>query len=289
MIPSTQRRKRTAAGWARALILGLLPPLLVLFIWHRASLTSRATIPPIGDVLTVLSHPFQDPPRLDSYSLAHSAMISLIRVLCGFGLAALTAVPLGLLVGRVRVVREIVAPTVELVRPICPIAWLPVLIIAFGLSSVGSLLYGDLAWRHDLLDHIGLAMVAITWYGAFFPIFVSTVHGVTHVKTLFLEVAATNGATKAQTFRHVVLPAAMPAIVAGLRIGMGTAWMVIVAAEFFPGTKSGVGYMITTSHEVSEYQYAFASIAVIGALGILINAVLGRIERRVGRWQARER
>ena len=60
-----------------------------------------------------------------------------------------------------------------------------------------------------------------------------------------------------------MLPAALPAIVAGLRIGMGTAWMVIVAAEFFPGTKSGVGYMITTSHEVSEYRYAFASIAVL--------------------------
>ena len=66
-------------------------------------------------------------------------------------------------------------------------------------------------------------------------------------------------------------------------------WMVIVAAEFFPGTKSGVGYMITTAQEVSEYQYAFASIVVIGLMGILINALLGRIERRVGRWQARER
>jgi NitT/TauT family transport system permease protein len=210
-------------------------------------------------------------------------------VLFGFGLAALTAIPLGILVGRVRVVREIFSPTIELIRPICPVAWLPVLIILFGLSSVGTLVYGDQAWRHDLLGHLGLAMIAITWYGAFFPIFVNTVHGVTNVKVLFIEVAKTNGANRAEIFRSVILPASLPAIVAGLRIGMGTAWMVIVAAEFFPGTKSGVGYMITTAHEVSEYQYAFASIVVIGLMGILINAVLGRIERRVGRWQARER
>ena len=84
-------------------------------------------------------------------------------------------------------------------------------------------------------------------------------------------------------------PAATDGIAAGLRIGMGTAWMVIVAAEFFPGTRAGVGYMITSSHEVTEYRYCFACILVIGALGLLINAGLARFERRVGRWQARER
>ena len=280
---------KTKGRLARAVVLGVLPPLFVLLIWHQASLGSRGTIPRIHEVIDVLAHPFSDPPLLDSYSLAHSALISLLRVLCGFGMAALTAIPLGILVGRVRVVREIFSPTIELIRPICPVAWLPVLIITFGLSSVGSLFYGDEAWRHDLLGQLGIAMIAITWYGAFFPIFVNTVHGVTQVKSLFVEVAKTNGATDRQVFRYVILPASMPAIVAGLRIGMGTAWMVIVAAEFFPGTKSGVGYMITTAQEVSEYQYAFASIVVIGAMGILINAILGRVERHVGRWQARER
>jgi len=283
------REKRTTGRLIRAVVLGALPPLVVLLLWHQASLTSRGTIPKVGEVIEVLASPFEEPARLDSYSLAHSALISLLRVLTGFGLAALTAVPLGILTGRARVFREIFSPTIELVRPICPVAWLPVLIILFGLSSLGTWIYGDQAWRHDLLGHLGIAMIAITWYGAFFPIFLNTVHGVTQVKTLFVEVAETNGADRAQVFRHVVLPAAMPAIVAGLRIGMGTSWMVIVAAEFFPGTKSGVGYMITTAHEVSEYQYAFASIAVIGVMGITINAILGRIERHVGRWQARER
>lgn len=276
-------------GRFRALVLGVLPPLLILLAWHLAARSSRATIPQIREVVDVLVHPLQDPPGLDSYSLAHSAFISLLRVLCGFTLAVLTAVPLAILVGRIRVFREIFTPTIELIRPVCPVAWLPVLIILFGLSSLGTLIYGEEGWRHDILNHLGLAMVAVTWYGAFFPIFVNTVHGVTNVKQLYVEVALTNGATRTQIFCHVVLPAALPAIVAGLRIGMGTAWMVIVAAEFFPGTKSGVGYMITTSHEVAEPQYGFAAIVVIGFMGIVINALLGIVERRVGRWKARER
>jgi len=270
----------------RAIALGAIPPLVVLAAWHWSS---GVVIPGVGEVVDVLAHPTREPPDLDSYSLGHSAMISLVRVLCGFGLAALTAVPLGILVGRVRIVREIFAPTIEMARPICPVAWLPVLIVVFGFTSVGSVLYGDEAWRHDVLGQLGLAMVAVTWWGAFFPIFVNTVHGVTQVKRLFVEVAVTNGAGPRQVFRHVVLPASMPAIVAGLRIGMGTSWMVIVAAEFFPGTKSGLGYMITTAHEVTEYQYAFASIVVIGALGLAINAFLAKLEGIVGRWQVRER
>ncbi len=273
----------------RALVLGVLPPIAILLVWHHAAQSSQATIPGIMAVVDVLAHPFRDPPGLDSYSLAHSAFISFFRVVCGFTLATITAVPLAVLVGRIRFFRELLTPTIELIRPVCPVAWLPVLIILFGLSSVGTVVYGDQAWRHDIVNHLGLAMIAVTWYGAFFPIFVNTVHGVSHVKQLYVEVAKTNGATRTQIFRHVILPGALPAIVAGLRIGMGTAWMVIVAAEFFPGTKSGVGYMITTSHEVAEPRYGFAAIVVIGVLGITINALLGVVEGRVGRWQARER
>jgi NitT/TauT family transport system permease protein len=151
------------------------------------------------------------------------------------------------------------------------------------------MLYGDRAWKHDLLDQLGVAMVAVIWWGAFFPIFVNTVHGVRNVKALYLEVGRICGASRLQTFRRIVLPAALPAIVAGLRIGMGTAWMVIVAAEFFPGTRSGLAYMITTADEVGKHRYTFACILVIGLLGILINSALRRLEDRVGRWKAKER
>jgi NitT/TauT family transport system permease protein len=278
--------KRTFRGVARAVLLGSVPPLLLLLLWSSSS--DSTVIPTIGEVVNVLSRPLEEP-RLDSLSLGYSTLVSLLRVLLGFGLGALTAIPLGVLVGRVRVVRETFSPIIEMARPICPVAWLPLLIIIFGSTSVGTIAYGEEAWQHDLLDQLGLAMVAVIWWGAFFPIFVNTVHGVKHVKTLFLEVGKTCGASRAQSFLRIVLPAAMPAIVAGLRIGMGTAWMVIVAAEFFPGTRSGLAYMITTADEVGKHQYTFACIFVIGLLGILINSILRRVEDRVGRWQSRER
>lgn len=278
---------RSVGGAGRAILLGSLPPLLVLVVWH-VSASRSSVIPTVGEVAGVLAHPFAEP-RIDSLSLGYSALVSLLRVTIGFSLAALTAIPLGIGVGRVRPVRELFSPVIEMARPICPVAWLPLLIVLFGSASVGSLAFGDRAWRHDLLDQLGLAMVAVIWWGAFFPIFINTAHAVAHVKELHLEVAATCGASRFQAFRHVVLPAALPAVVAGLRIGMGTAWMVIVAAEFFPGTRAGLAYMITNAFETGKHEYTFASILVIGLIGILINACLRRLERRVGHWQARER
>jgi len=81
----------------------------------------------------------------------------------------------------------------------------------------------------------------------------------------------------------------LPSIMTGLRVGMGIAWMVIIAAEIFPGTRAGLGYMIMTSHQVAEYQYAFACIIVIGFLGLVINFILQKISDYVGRWQQKER
>jgi len=273
-------------GVARAVTIGSLLPLLLLFWWYVS--TDTTSVPPLADTLRVLAHPFEEP-GIDSVSLGYSALISFLRVLIGFFLAAVTAIPLGILVARIRTVREMISPLVEMARPICPVALIPIFIAIFGSLSVGSLIYGEEAWRHDLIERLRGAMIVVIWWGAFFPIFLNTVHGVSHVKKLYLEVAKTCGAGASQLFTHVVLPASLPAIVAGLRIGMGTAWMVIVAAEFYPGTRAGLSYMITTADDVMKPEYTFASIIVIGLFGILINTMLRRIENHVGRWQAKER
>lgn len=281
----------TRSGWkrvVRALLLGSLLPLLVLGFWHLASLRENTLVPTIGEVFAVLAHPFEEP-RLDSLSLAHGVAVSVLRVIVGFLAAFVVAVPLGFAVGRSRICREILSPTIEMIRPVCPVAWLPILILIFGDASAATLLYGEEAWRHGLLAQIPWAMVVVIWLGAFFPIFVNTVHGVVNVKSLFVEIALTNGASRYQVFRHVILPAAMPAIMTGVRIGMGIAWMVIVAAEFYPGTRAGLAYMITTADEVGKFQYVFACILVIGVLGLFTNLLLRRASERVGRWKARER
>ncbi len=284
-VPGTRSRWKRVV---RALLLGSLLPLLVLGFWHLASLRENTLVPTIGEVFAVLAHPFEEP-RLDSLSLAHGVAVSVLRVVVGFLTAFVVAVPLGFAVGRSRICREILSPTIEMIRPVCPVAWLPILILIFGDASAATLLYGDEAWRHGLLAQIPWAMVVVIWLGAFFPIFVNTVHGVVNVKSLFVEVALTNGASRYQVFRHIILPAAMPAIMTGVRIGMGIAWMVIVAAEFYPGTRAGLAYMITTADEVGKFQYVFACILVIGVLGLFTNLLLRRASERVGRWKARER
>jgi NitT/TauT family transport system permease protein len=287
--PSRRHRKPLLDRIGIRVLLGAILPGAILGLWALASAGRGGLLPTPGEVADVLVHPFRDPPNLDSRPLIHSAGISLIRVLLGFSAAALTAVPLGLLAGSSKGFLRVLSPLVELFRPICPIAWMPLAILFFGFSSIGSAIWGETAWRHDLLSQLQLAMIFIIWWGGFFPIFLNTVAGVGAVRDLHLEAARMLGAGRLHIFTKVVLPASLPSILTGLRIGMGLAWMVIIAAEIFPGTRSGLGYMILTAHQVAQYEYAFASILVIGAIGLAINAGMLFASNRIGRWESLER
>jgi NitT/TauT family transport system permease protein len=269
-------------------LLGAIVPVVILVVWHVASVGS-VVVPSIGAVLEVLAHPLRDPPALDSTSLANGAAISVLRVVCGFGLAAVTAIPIGLWVGRSRTAMDMLSPTMAAAMVISPIAWIPVAIIAFGLSSPATALYGDEHWRFGLLDQLRFAIVAVIWLGAFFPIALNAAGGAKRVREAHIEAARVFGATRRQVLAKVVLPGAAPSIVTGLRVGGGIAWRVIIAAEIFPGTRGGLGYMIATAHEQASYEYAFASIIVIGAIGLALDGLLLLAEHRVGRWQPKER
>lgn len=269
-------------------LLGAIVPVVILVVWHIASVGS-VVVPSIGAVLEVLAHPLRDPPALDSTSFANGAAISVLRVVCGFGLAVVTAIPIGLWVGRSRAAMDMLSPTMSAAMVISPIAWIPVAIIAFGLSSPATALYGDEHWRHGLLDQLRFAIVAVIWLGAFFPIALNAAGGAKRVREAHIEAARVLGATRGQVLAKVILPSAAPSIVTGLRVGGGIAWRVIIAAEIFPGTRGGLGYMIATAHEQASYEYAFASIIVIGAIGLVLDGLLRLAEHRVGRWQPKER
>jgi len=131
--------------------------------------------------------------------------------------------------------------------------------------------------------------VAVIWLGAFFPIALNAAGGAKRVREAHIEAARVLGATRGQVLAKVILPGAAPSIVTGLRVGGGIAWRVIIAAEIFPGTRGGLGYMIATAHEQASYEYAFASIIVIGAIGLVLDGLLRLAEHRVGRWQPKER
>jgi len=272
----------------RKTLLGMLVPAALLGVWWAMSQGS-AVIPSVGSVVDVLVNPSRPPAHLDTTSLASGAYISILRVLLGFGLAAVTGTAAGLCIGLSRTGREILAPSMSVAMAISPIAWLPVAIIIFGLSTPASVMFGDGAWQYNTLDQLSFAVVAVIWYGAFFPIALNSASGVRSVRRAHVEAVHVLGATRVQTLTNVILPAAMPAILTGLRVGAGIAWRVIVAAEIFPGTRSGLGYMISASHEIAEYQYAFAAIIVIGAIGLVLDGGFRLLAWRFGHWQPKER
>lgn len=267
---------------------GAIVPAVLLLAWHFAS-ASSVVVPSVGAVVDVLAHPFREPLNLDATSLASGAAASVLRVLCGFALAVATAVPVGLLMGRCRWAMSLFSPTLAAAMVISPVAWMPVAIITFGLASPATALYGDEAWRHGVLDQLRFAILAVVWFGGFIPIVVNTAAGARSVRESYVESARVLGASRGQLLRKVVLPGAAPTIMTGLRLGGGIAWRVIIVAEIFPGTRGGLGYMITTAHEQASYEYAFASILVICAIGLVLDGSLRLAEAYVSRWQPKER
>ena len=174
---------------------------------------------------------------------------SFCRVALGFFLATAFAVPLGILIGWSRRFREVINPIIELVRPIPPLAWIPISILWLG---------------------IGMKSAAfIIFIGAFFPILLNTISGVLSINIKLIEVSYTLGARQRDILLKVLTPSAIPSIFTGFRIGLGIAWMTLVAAEF-TGVKSGygLGYMIMTARDVQRPDLIIAGMLVIGLIGL---------------------
>jgi ABC-type nitrate/sulfonate/bicarbonate transport system permease component len=190
---------------------------------------------------------------------------SLYRVALGYAIAALLAIPLGLLMGWSPGLLKIVRPLFEVVRPIPPLAWIPIAILWFG---------------------IGIKSAAfIIFLGAFFPILLNTISGVLSIHPILIEAARTLHAKEKDIFLKVLLPGAVPSIFVGMRIGVGIGWMTLVAAEF-TGVKEGygLGYMIMTARDIQRPDEILAGMLVIGVIGLLIDIGLRAIESRMIRW-----
>jgi len=243
-------------------------PLLLILIWQ--GLSSIQVIPsyklpsPIEIVLG-----FKDlltigvPPG----NLLHNHMLySLYRVALGYAIAALLAIPLGLLMGWSPGFLRITRPVFEVVRPIPPLAWIPIAILWFG---------------------IGIKSAAfIIFLGAFFPILLNTISGVLTIPPILIEAARTLHAKEKDIFLKVLLPGAVPSIFVGMRIGIGIGWMTLVAAEF-TGVKEGygLGYMIMTARDIQRPDEILAGMLVIGVIGLLIDIGLRATESRTIKWQ----
>jgi NitT/TauT family transport system permease protein len=189
------------------------------------------------------------------------------RVLKGFGMAALVAIPLGLMIGWSRLAARLVDPTVQLLRPVPITAWLPFAIAVFGIYDASALFL------------IGL--------GAFYPIVVNTTHGVRDTNLLLLRAARMLGAGNFTVLAKVVFPSALPSIFTGLRLGIGVAWTAVIVAEMI-AVKSGLGYVLWDAYYVGRMDICVATMFSVGLLGFLSDQVIVWVGRFILRWRTLE-
>lgn len=189
---------------------------------------------------------------------------SLQRVIIGFLVASTIAVPLGLLSAYFESLGEVIKPVIEVIRPIPPIAYIPIAIILFGL--------GD------------LSAYFIVFVGAFFPIFTNTYLGAVSLPKIYKNISRSFEISRRDYLRKVLLPYSMPFIFIGLKIGLGTGWMSVIAAELI-GTQSGLGYFIQLNRLLLRIENVFVGMLLIGLVGYLLNKSIGFVENKVITWK----
>lgn len=200
---------------------------------------------------------------LFSGELIHDSLGSLYRVVVGFAVGAGLALPLGLAMGASRVVYAWMNPLVQLLRPIPPIAYIPLSILWFGLGNPPAIF-----------------LIAL---GAFFPVLMNTIAGVRQVDGIYLRAARNLGAGGPTLFLRVILPAAVPYILTGMRIGIGTAFIVVIVSEMI-AVNNGLGFRILEAREYFWSDKIIAGMITIGILGLAIDVAMNKLNNYLLRW-----
>ena len=259
--PASTLRKRL-----RSVVLAAIVPLCLLLFWDlMVRWTGTRLIPLPGDVAIMM----WDFAFGGIYNDAYSASLpihfwkSVQRVYGGFFSAAAIAVPLGLMIGRMPLLRAMLDPTLSLLRPVPVTAWLPLSMIFFGLGPKSA--------------------IFLVFLGAFYPILLNTIFGVKSVDVRLFEAAEMLGCTGSQLFRAVVLPAALPSIFTGLRLGAGFAWILIVVGEM-TGVAEGLGAVIMDGRTLSRTDLVITGMIIIGITGFLSDRILVLINNYFLRW-----
>jgi len=239
----------------------LVVPVLLLIAWHVAT------------EMTGLFRPNQLPPPLQVVRTAGELFLggdlfrhvgaSALRVLLGFAIGASAALVVGTVVGMWRGAERALDPTLQAIRSIPSLAWVPFLLLWLGIDEAPK-----------------LTLIAI---GAFFPVYLNLVTGIRQADRKLIEVGVVFGLTRSESIRRIVLPAALPYLLAGLRIGLGQGWLFLVAAELIASTR-GLGFMLIDGQNSARPDIMLVSILLLAALGKLSDGLLRIIERRALRW-----
>ncbi|MGJ8623635.1 MAG: nitrate ABC transporter permease [Yoonia sp.] len=223
----------------------------------------KAGVPPPSEILVKaweeLSNPFYDAGPNDK-GIGIQISYSIYRVLTGYFLAALIAIPLGFLIGMSSVAYKALNPFIQVLRPISPLAWMPLALFIIQDSEASA---------------IFVIFICSIW-----PMLINTAFGVAAVREDWVNVARTHELGAMKTAFTVILPAAAPTIVTGMRISIGIAWLVIVAAEMLVGG-TGIGYYVWNEWNNLDLTSVIFSILMIGIVGMLLDAAFGLLQRRV--------
>lgn len=266
-MPASSSRGRWNLDCLKRIIIRLAALSLFVGVWQAASKSRTNLIVNFANVprptaVAAAAVEFARAPK----SRLHIAN-SVRRVAIGFGLAFVTAVPLGLSIGRSRLLGDVIMTPIEILRPIPGVAWIPLAILMFPTPEQ--------------------SMIFICFLGAIFPILLSTIHGVESLDPKLICAAESLGAQTWPILREVIFPGALPSIVTGLAIGMGTCWFLVVTAEMISG-QFGIGYFTWESYTMQKYPDIVVGMLVIGLLGMASSALVRWLGKRLMPWQQYE-
>jgi NitT/TauT family transport system permease protein len=253
----SEGRAQRAEGRSAAVLTRVVVPLTVLLVWHFAVVLSGTKIfPSPVDVARGL----RQLPHLGSYIFD-----SLFRVGAGYFAAVLLGVPVGLALGWWASLARAANPLIQMLRPISPLAWMPLAVIWFGVSN--------------------LAPIFLIFLASFFPVVVATMNGVRNVPPVYVQAGRNFGLSTGALMARVIVPAVLPRILVGLRIAFGVAWLVLVAAEMI-AVDSGLGYLIIDARNAGKrYDLVVGGMLLIGAIGLILDTLIRLTEKlRFVKW-----
>ncbi|QQK06947.1 ABC transporter permease [Miniphocaeibacter halophilus] len=265
----------------------IIVPIILLIVWSILAkiINNDSILPPVSDILYNFTHAFDN--FIGLGSLPRNIGFSLVRVLLGYGLGVLVAIPLGLLIGYFKTMSALFESFINLFKPIPPLAWQPLILGWFGVSSIATvfgLKYGE---QFVLWDNYKISMIFLIALGSFFPVIGNVIFGVRNVQKTLIESAKVLGANNKDIFLNILLPASSPTILNGLRMGLATAWGCLVGAEMLPGSVSGVGYLITHAYELARIDLVITGIICIGLVGALLDGIFKFIGQRYFSWESK--
>lgn len=234
----------------------------IIIWWFVAMLAHRSAIPTPQATFAALITLFTEGDPITGLSVWTYISSSMSKFVKGFALALVVALPVGLILGSIKPLREFINPMIEILRPIAPIAWAPIFIILFGFKN-GAML--------------------VVFIGIVFPLLTNVIFGVTKMDPILTDAAKTLGASNLQIFVKILLPNTIPYLMNGIKVGLGIGWMCIVAAELYASPLGGLGFYVSSMIEHSSYPEAFAGIIIIAVLGLLTTGVAEYISKRVSR------